>query len=70
MSIQSIYVAVPRRRSPTGQKAFSTKEFATLGNFTARSPAASAWGSQIGARNDFARQIVPPAGINIPEKGQ
>ena len=70
MSIQLAYVPVQNLRPPADRKAFSPREFATLGNFTARTPAGAAWSGQLGASRGTAYPVVPPVGINIPKTGQ
>lgn len=70
MSTRRAYAAAPDTRRASGQNVASLKEFATLGNFAARTYRDVAWGGLGGLYDDRVRRIVPYAGITVPEKGQ
>jgi hypothetical protein len=57
-------------RSVAGQDVQSPKEFATLGNFTARTFGWPVRSRQPMIVSGAARLIVPPTGMTIPGKGQ
>jgi hypothetical protein len=71
MSTERAYISSPNVRPYIGQKSYSSKEFATLGNFTARTFAGSNWtGPMPHTSGNPIYRIVPPAGITIPRTGQ
>jgi hypothetical protein len=71
MSTERLYVQGPNARPAIGQKAHSSREFATLGNFRARIFEASSWnGLTLGGSGEPVYRIVPHAGITIPETEQ
>lgn len=57
-------------RHPIAQEASLSREFATLGNFRARSFDRPDWIVTVGVLDHSARRIVPSVGITVPEQGQ
>jgi hypothetical protein len=71
MSMESVYGPGQNVRPSMGQKAHSSSEFATLGNFRARVFDGSGWnGPALNLSADPVYHIIPHAGITVPEMEQ
>lgn len=70
MATQPANITSLKLRHPIAQEARFSREFATLGNFRARSFDRPDWIVTVGVLDRSTPRIVPYMGITVPEQGQ
>jgi hypothetical protein len=71
MYIQRAFVPGLNVGQAVSHKPSSSREFAALGNFTARNFQRTGWSEQTASTvGELAQQIVPSVGITVPGEGQ